>query len=571
MTVRENQTMSQRVDGGEAILEAFRNLGIEYIMASPGSEWGSVWEALTRAQVGGAKGPKYLSCWHETLAVDMALGYTLATGRMQAVMLHAGVGLLQGSVGIHAAHVQNVPMVVLSGESLTYGEQAGFDPGFQWYQNLQMVGGTQRLVEPYVKWAGQAGSIDTLYESVMRAGYMAQRTPAGPVYLNVPIETQLREWTKPARLRKAPPALAPRAPVPEIERVARLLVEATNPLIITEAAGRSPEGFKALAALAEAAAIPVVETPSSLCCNFPKDHPLHGGPSLAPYFETADLAFVVRSRAPWYPPKNRPPRATVVLIDENPYRPHLAYQNLHADVVLEGDAVFTLETLAALAREAPRGPVDERRARQGALHDKLEKTRLAEVAAARTRRPISPTWVCAALAEALPAGAIYVDETVTHRDTVEKYLRNSGPLSFIKVRGALGQGLGHAMGVKLALPERAVVLLVGDGAFLYNPLTQSLGCAAQARLPIIVVVFNNRGYRAMRENQLGYYPDGIGKQTGTYLGEPIGGPDYSALGAPFGGWGRTVEEPGELVPALEQAQRATLEGRTAILNVVLEI
>jgi len=563
--------MKNYLDGGEAILEAFRNLDIDYIMASPGSEWGSVWEALARQKVSGAKGPEYLSCWHETLAVDMAIGYTCATGRMQAVMLHAGVGLLQGSVGIHSAYIQNVPMVVLSGESLTYGEQPGFDPGQQWYQNLNVIGGPNRLVEPYTKWASQAPGIDTLYETVMRAGYMAQRTPSGPVYINVPIETQLKEWAKPAKLGMAPPVVPPRAPVSEIERVAKLLMDAKNPVITTEAAGRSAAGYAALVALAEALAIPVVETPSSLFSNFPKDHAMHGGPSMKPYFDSADVVLVVRSRAPWYPPHNRPPNATIVLIDENPYRPHMVYQNLHGDVVLEGDAVFTLECLAAAVKGAKaNGKIDERRTRVAAAHKKMDDARLAAVAQAKQKKPINPAWLCAALSEALPKDAIYVDETVTHRGVVETHLRNQGPGSFVKVRGGLGQGLGHAIGVKLAAKNRPVVSLIGDGSFLYNPVTQSLGYAQQAQLPIIIVVFNNQGYRAMRDNQLDYYPDGVGKQTGIYYGEPIGGPDYAVLGAPFGGWGRKVSDPNELVPAIKEAHKATLDGKTAILNVMVD-
>src|SRR4051794_17769198 len=121
--------MKNAVDGGEAILAGFRSLGVDYIMASPGSEWASVWEALARQKVDGTTGPTYLSCSHEALAVDMAIGYTMATGRMQAVMLHSGVGLLQGAVGVHAAYIQNIPMLVLSGEALTYGEREGFEPG----------------------------------------------------------------------------------------------------------------------------------------------------------------------------------------------------------------------------------------------------------------------------------------------------------------------------------------------------------------------------------------------------------------------------------------------------------
>ena len=96
-------------DGGEAVLEALRNLGVDYIISSPGSEWPPVWEALARQRANETPGPKYLNCWHETLAVTMAMGYTRATGRMQAVLLHAGVGLLQGAMGIHGAYISEVP------------------------------------------------------------------------------------------------------------------------------------------------------------------------------------------------------------------------------------------------------------------------------------------------------------------------------------------------------------------------------------------------------------------------------------------------------------------------------
>ncbi|MBI2316728.1 MAG: thiamine pyrophosphate-binding protein, partial [Betaproteobacteria bacterium] len=494
-----------------------------------------------------------------------------ASGRMQAAMLHAGVGLLQGSVGIHAALIQNVPMLVVSGEALTYGEQEGFNPGRQWYQNLSVVGGPQRLVEPIVKWASQAPSIETLYESVLRAGQMAQRTPMGPVYLNVPIETMMKPWSRPARLRRVPATIAPRAPVPEIEKVAELLANAENPVITTEGAGRRPETYAALKALAEALAIPVIETPSSLFSNFPKDHPLHQGPSFRPFFDTADLVLVVRSRAPWYPPRQRPSKATIVLIDENPYRGHMVYQNLHADSVLEGEVTFTLQTLRELAStvRTDAGKIAERRARHEQRHRALDEARLASVAAAKKKRPIDPVWLCAALGEALPADTVYVDESVSHRDTVEAHLRNRGPQSFIKVRGALGQSLGHALGVKLALPERPVVALSGDGSFLYNPITQSLGYSQRDNLPILIVVFNNNEYRAMRTEHLSYYPQGVARQHDIFYGAPIGGPKYAELGAPFGCWGRRVEDPAELVPALREAHAATKEGRTAILDVVV--
>src|SRR5246127_2648118 len=93
--------MKNYLGGGEAILEAFRKLKIDYIMSSPGSEWSPVWEALVRQKLGNRAGPTYMDSQHETLAVNMATGYTLVTGRPQAVLVHAGVGLLQAGLGVH--------------------------------------------------------------------------------------------------------------------------------------------------------------------------------------------------------------------------------------------------------------------------------------------------------------------------------------------------------------------------------------------------------------------------------------------------------------------------------------
>ena len=95
--------MKNRFDGGEAIVEGFRKLGVDYILSSPGTEWAPVWEAMADQIHWRKSGPKLLDVWHETLAVDMAAGYTLATGRIQGVLLHAGSGLLQGAMGRNGA------------------------------------------------------------------------------------------------------------------------------------------------------------------------------------------------------------------------------------------------------------------------------------------------------------------------------------------------------------------------------------------------------------------------------------------------------------------------------------
>ena len=94
-------------------------------------------------------------------------------------------------------------MVIMSGKSLSFGEDPQLTIEPQWYRRLSIVGGPQRLVEPVTKWATQAANVHTLYEHVVRAGEFAQRTPIGPVYLNAPLEVMLQEWTPRDNLRRS--------------------------------------------------------------------------------------------------------------------------------------------------------------------------------------------------------------------------------------------------------------------------------------------------------------------------------------------------------------------------------
>ena len=560
------------VDGGEAVLEAFRSLGVDYVMASPGSEWGAVWEAFTRQKVRNSPGPTYLSCAHETLAVNLAIGYTSITGRMQAVMLHTGVGLLQGSMGIDGAQRSGTPMLVISGEALTYGDRQGFDPGAQWQANLSVVGGPHRLVEPLVKWSNQASSTETLYQQLVSAGEMAQRIPTGPTYLSVPIETQLNEWTPPANMRDAPPASKPHAPIRDIEKLAGMLMDAKNPVIITESSGREPEGYAALIALAELFALPVIEGNQSSHTNFPRDHELHQGIGQRGILDEADLIVTIRCRAPWYPPSDKPARATVVAIDETPFRPHMVHHATHADMFLEGDAVATLELLADALRAAgiDAGAVAERRSRWSAAHDRLQDADRSAVAEVAANSPIHPIALSAALGAALPNNAIYIDETITHRGVLLRHLGQRRPQSYLRPGGGLGQGLGVALGAKLAAPDRPVVAIIGDGSFMYNPVTQSLALSKHEGLPILIIISNNTGYLAMKKEHQAFYPDGVSTQNEIFYGHQITDLAYEELVAPFGGFGRRVEDPAELPEALGAAMAAVEEGRTAILNVMVD-
>jgi acetolactate synthase I/II/III large subunit len=562
--------MKQYCDGGEAILEAFRSLGLDYVIASPGSEWSPVWEALARQKVNQKPGPRYIDCWHETLAVDMAMGYTQMTGRMQAVLLHAGAGLLQGSAGMHSALLAEVPMVILSGESISFGEDPNLPIEPQWYRALSIIGGPQRLIEPVSKWATQAANVHTLYEHVVRAGEMAQRTPKGPVYLNVPLEVMLQEWTPPENPRRIPAAPDTRPKDADVEKIAELIINARNPVILADTAGRDPAAFAALIELAELFGIPVGSSGAAFA-NFPKDHALFLGSAIGPFLKDADLVLLVGCKAPWYPPSRKPTTGTVVAVDPNPLKGTMVYQSQQADHYLEGETAASLQLLieAAKAGSVSAAKNADRYSRWQREHQRIVAAQLAAEADAAGGDKIEPLALVGALREAMPPDAIYVEETITHSGLLQQRLPWSQPQSFFRAGGGLGQGLGTALGVKLGAPQRPVAALIGDGSFLYNPVVQALGASKGSGLPILIVVFNNSQYRAMQTGHLHHYPDGVAKDADIWHGVTIDGPDYAELGKPFGFYGQKVEKPTELVGAIRTAMRAVQDGNTAILNVVL--
>ena len=564
--------MKNYMDGGEAILEAFRKLKIDYIMSSPGSEWSPVWEALVRQKLGNREGPAYIDSWHETLAVNMATGYTLITGRPQAVLVHAGVGLLQGSMGVHGALQSEVPMIVMSGEAITVGENPEIDIEPQWYGGLS-IAGIERYVENITKQARPVTGPFTLFEQVIRAGEMAQRTPKGPIYLNVALEHMLHDWTPPADDRDVPVAPRVQAHPSEIEKIASLLLAAKSPIVVAEQSGRDPAAFKALVELSDLLALPVTWSRGANFANFPTDHPLYLGVANYKYLADADLVLLVGGRVPWYPPRQRPTKGKIVAINENQFKGHMFYQNLHADAYLEGEIAASLQALTEAARAAKLNTdaINKRREKWKAEHDTFVTGLKAERAKAKSGngKGIDPLFLIDTLGETLPPDTIFVDETITHGPVLRQHLPFTTPHSFFRGFGGLGQGLGIALGMKLAARERPVALLIGDGGFLYNPVIQALGASKQHNLPILIVLFNNKGYMAMEKGHVHHYPDGAAEGAKMHLGSRLNGPDYAALGSHFGLHGEKVEDPTKLKAAVQSALKQVQEGTTTILNVVV--
>ncbi|NQV55962.1 MAG: thiamine pyrophosphate-binding protein [Rhodospirillales bacterium] len=563
--------MKNYQDGGEAIVEAFRNLGVEYIISSPGSEWSPVWEAMSRQTIEKKPGPKFIQCWHESLAVNMATGYTFVTGKPQAVLVHAGVGLLHGAMSIRCAMQAETPMILMSGESVSLGEdpEQGMEP--QWYGGVS-PGGADKLVAPFVKWAGMVHSQVTLYQSIVRAGEMSTRTPKGPVYLDVPLEHMLAEWSAGPNLKPVPPAPKTQALTADAERIAQELAAAKNPMIVVELAGIDPAAFTALVELSEALAIPVIGGRGTSYANFPSDHPMWQGIESYSHLVEADLVLLVGGRTPWFPPSKRPTEGRIIAINDHPFKDWLVYQNLLADEYVEGNVAASLsvitEAINAVGVDA--AAVEARRARWSDAHDAYMgglKSKREEVVAAGDLDPLS---VCAAMEKIMPADTIYVDETITHFPVMRNNLPITRPQTLFRhTGGALGQGMGLALGIKLASPDHPVVLFLGDGAMLYNPVIQALGASREHNLPLIIVVMNNGIYKAMKKGHVHFYEDGAAAADGYAHGVQIGGPEYHELGVHFGMTGARAETYAEFKTALENVAVEAKAGKTSIINAIV--
>ena len=561
--------------GAEAFLHVLADMGVDHIFASPGSEWAPVWEALANPNPEAWRLPRYLSSRHEVTAVGLASGYAKAAGRLPAVMIHTTVGSLHAAMALRGAIHDQAPMVVFAGESIGFGEVPGPDPGFQWLRYLTDVGGPARLVEPCVKWSFGVNTPAVLPATVQRACQLAMASPKGPVFVSLPMEFLLdRMTTDPAPA--AAFAVAATADPGGIAELARLLAAANNPLIVTEEAGRSPAVVEQLVELAELVGAAVVETQNTTFCNFPRRYPLHGGFHPLEYVHEADVVFLLAAVAPWHPPSAGPgPGATVAALDENPLHAELPYWGYRLDLCLTGALESSLALLLErLRREIP-GADAARAARSEKWHRRYRERKAAwrdEALALKARKPMDTRWVAHEVGQVLPPDAVVVEETISHRLAVHRYVDAVRPGSFFEgCAGGLGTGLATALGVKVARPERPVLAVVGDGAFNYNPVLPAFGFAQEHGTPILIVLLNNHGYLSQKRGVPEYYPEGWAVRTGTFVGTSIlPSPDYAAVARAFGGYGETVEDPAEVRPALERGLQAVGQGQAALLDMCLE-
>jgi acetolactate synthase-1/2/3 large subunit len=370
--------------------------------------------------------------------------------------------------------------------------------------------------------------------------------------------------------------LPPTADPAGIKQLAELLLVAKNPVIVTEEAGKNVAAVERLVGLAELIGAPVVETRISGYVNFPRRHPLHAGFNPAEILIDADLVLLIGAVAPWHPASATFGAETkVAVLSENPLRAELPFWGYQVDLCLMGDVQRSLGVLLQLLKERIQHgdpfrakSVESWRRRNEERRDVWRR----EAEACHEQKPMDTRWVVRELNRALPPPAIVVEETITHRIAVGRYLDSLKPGSFFAgAYGGLGTGLGIALGVKEAAPERPVIAVIGDGSFNYNPVLAALGYAQEYNVPILIVLMNNHGYLSQKIGIPQYFPQGWAVKSNTYVGTSITPrPDYAGLTRLFGGYGETVEEPSEVHPSLLRGLNAVASSQLALIDMWLE-
>jgi acetolactate synthase I/II/III large subunit len=550
----------------EAFLRALADHGADYFFCNPGTDFPPIVEAFSRAKKTNAKVPKPILVPHENLAVGMAHGAYLMTGRPQVVMVHVNVGTANTINNLTNLSRDRVPLILAAGrtpitEKGTFGSRSR---PIHWAQEMFDQAG---MVRELVKWdyelrvPGQVGDV------VARSVEVAMAHPRGPVYLVLPREPLSAPLPEPVAPMKPRPQAAAAHPDPDaINTLAEWIVASERPLIVaaTLPAGAVPK----LAHLAERCAIPVVtHNPRNVC--LPSSHSMHFGFEPGALLADADLVISLESDVPWIPHLQQPAAGCrVAHIGEDPFYVRYPMRSFPSDLNIQAGALNALEALTH-AVEARLQMAEARiAARRGRLTERM-RTRRAQLA--KDSAPgdrISPEHLSRVIGETLGPDAIIFNEYPLRPDHCAR--EKPGTLFALGPAGGLGWGFGAALGAKLAAPDQFVVATLGDGAYMFaNPMVGHWVAGAH-NLPILTIVFNNSRYGAVRRATLSMFKDSVaGENDGRTLAELDPAPPYDAMAKAQGAHAERVEKPADLPDALARARDVVVnEQRQAMLNVI---
>lgn len=468
---------------------------------------------------------RYVLALQETVAVATAAGHALGTDTAALVSLHSAGGVGHSLGAVFNAHRDRVPLVIVAGQ-----QSRAMLP------DHPFLGADEPALfpRPYVKWSRQPDRAEDVPAALAEAWRVAMTHPRGPVFLSIPED----DWDRPAEPVPFRAVHSEFGPAPAALRELADALSAARAPVLVVGSGVDDEGaLPEVVELAEKLNAAVWISPMSGRSGFPEDHALFQGflppvrDQLSKRLEGHDV--IVALGAPVF---------TYHVHSEGPYIP-------------DGSRLFHLDCDPAQAAWAPVGTslLTTIRTALSALLPLVEKSdravrpTLVRPEPATASEPLEAGYALETLRDLLPADAIMVEECPSHRDAFHSRIPIVNSRGFLTTgSGALGWSLPLAVGRALASSgsgER-IVCVIGDGSMMYS--VQSLWTAAQQRVPMTVVVLNNRGYGAVKALARRIQLD-------TVPGTEINGLDIVTVAEGFGVPGTVVVSPAELKAALSQA------------------
>jgi thiamine pyrophosphate-dependent acetolactate synthase large subunit-like protein len=543
--------------GSDVAAEMLRALDIPYIALNPGASYRGLHDSIVNFL--GNEKPQMLLCLHEEAAVAIAHGYAKVTGRSMAAAVHSNVGLFHATMAMFNAWCDRMPVVVLGATGPL--DAAKRRPWIDWIHTARDQGA---IVRNFTKWDDQPGSPAATREAMLRAYWLANTAPRGPVYINLDAELQeakLPEPLPPIDIARFIPPIETAAPADGIAQAAKILKGAKRPLIYAGRVSRSVEAWNARIALAEALNAQVV-TDLKIGAAFPTDHPLYAGSTrgVAPdAFEAdvvlsldwVDLGGALRGGGAGC-------KIIQVSLDQNLHNGwSMDYQALPpVDVFLAADPDVVVPALiSALGANAkPKytpgyKPVAAKQLDDDALTN--------EHLAYALRQAVGEREVCLThLPLSWDAG------WWTFQHPLDQVGGDGG--------GGVGGGPGISVGAALALKGsgRLPIAICGDGDFMMG--VTALWTAVHYHIPLLVVVANNRSFFNDELHQERVARIRNRPVENRWIGQRISDPDIDLAGMARAqgavGFG-PLTEMRDLKSTFEQALTAVEQGQVAVVDV----
>lgn len=546
--------------GKRALMEMLMAEGVKYIFGNPGTSEGPILDALEDFP-----DLEYMLASQEGAAMGMADGYARATGKPAFVNLHIETGLANGLSLLHNAKEGGTPMVVTSANK----------------DIRKLAEGRSELAEMvrlFAKWSVEVTDAAQIPSIMRRAFTEAKTPPTGPVYVGFSANALDGEAdmeiipSAPGYFRLSPDRRA-------VDDASKLLSDASRPVMVVGDRLAQSGGVAEAVRVAELIGARVYASSYSEM-NFPTDHPHFMGrigagmPSGQAILSKSDVVLAVGTNvfSGFFYFEGRALGEGTKLIHMDSAHREIG-KSEPTDIGIAADPKVALAELAEAletdmsgsAREAAKGR-DVRMADEWAAQLQAREQRLQD---RFDMRPMSAERMMHEIASVLPRNTIIADDSVTSRDAVHAAIAFNEPGSVYGERGgALGWGMGGALGIKLAHPDRPVVGIIGDGSSMMT--VQALWTAANAQIPVVYVICNNQSYRILKLNMDVYKKQMLKEKNpqSKYLQMDFPNPmPIAGIAEALGVFGHRISDPSDLAPAMREALEL---GAPAVLDVSID-